>query len=176
MRVYRVLWLIFSLALVVLGVACIANPISTMLFLAYLLGFIMLFSGMGEIVYFFQTRYAMILVDGLLSCIFGLVLLFGGEALAQNFVPIFIALWLIVKGILWFVHVWRLSALLDSQSKVAIILMAGFYTVLGVLFVCFPHALAALLSFILGIVLMISGAVGLYFWYMSKKLDGDISH
>ncbi|WP_301065561.1 DUF308 domain-containing protein, partial [uncultured Helicobacter sp.] len=71
MRFNRVLWLAFSVSLVVLGVVCIANPLDTMRFLAYLVGFIMLFSGIGEIVYFIQMRYMMILLDGIVSCVFG---------------------------------------------------------------------------------------------------------
>lgn len=171
MRFNRVLWLAFSVSLVVLGVVCIANPLDTMRFLAYLVGFIMLFSGIGEIVYFIQMRYVMILLDGVVSCVFGVVLLFGGEDIAQNLIPLFIALWLILKGVLWFIHAWRVSYVVSVNTKMGIIIMGGLYVVLGILFILFPEVLATLISLALGIMLIISGGVGLYFWNLARRID-----
>lgn len=140
-----------------------------MIVLAYLVSFIMLFSGLGSLVYFFQMRFMMILIDGLLSCAFGLVLLFGGEEIAQNFIPLLIALWLILKGILWLIHAWRLSKISNLASGVMI--MGGLYVLLGVLFVIFPEVLATLISLILGITLIISGGIGLIFWNSLRKMQ-----
>lgn len=171
MRFNRILWLAFSISLIILGAVCMANPLVTMVLLAYLVGFIMVLSGIGEVIYFMQMRYAMILLDGILSCAFGLVLLFGEEEIAQNFVPLFIALWLILKGILWLVHSYRLASSLESNLKVGIIIMGGVYIVFGILFVLFPEVLATLISLILGAVLIISGAVGLYFWNALRNIE-----
>ena len=150
MNLKSILWLAFSLSLIILGIVCIANPDNTMIVIAYLVGFIMLFSGLGSLVYFFQMRFMMILIDGLLSCAFGLVLLFGGEEIAQNFIPLLIALWLILKGVM---------------------IMGGLYVLLGVLFVIFPEVLATLISLILGITLIISGGIGLIFWNSLRKMQ-----
>ena len=169
MNLKSILWLAFSLSLIILGIVCIANPDNTMIVLAYLVGFIMLFSGLGSLVYFFQTRFMMILIDGLLSCVFGLILLFGGEEIAQNFIPLLIALWLILKGILWLIHAWRLSKISNLVSGVMI--MGGLYVLLGVLFVIFPEVLATLISLILGITLIISGGIGLIFWNSLRKMQ-----
>lgn len=169
MNLKSILWLAFSLSLIILGIVCIVNPDNTMIVLAYLVGFIMLFSGLGSLVYFFQTRFMMILIDGLLSCVFGLILLFGGEEIAQNFIPLLIALWLILKGILWLIHAWRLSKISNLASGVMI--MGGLYVLLGVLFVIFPEVLATLISLILGITLIISGGIGLIFWNSLRKMQ-----
>ena len=169
MNLKSILWLAFSLSLIILGIVCIVNPDNTMIVLAYLVGFIMLFSGLGSLVYFFQTRFMMILIDGLLSCVFGLILLFGGEEIAQNFIPLLIALWLILKGILWLIHAWRLSKVSNLASGVMI--MGGLYVLLGVLFVIFPEVLATLISLILGITLIISGGIGLIFWNSLRKMQ-----
>ncbi|WP_104742556.1 HdeD family acid-resistance protein [Helicobacter cinaedi] len=169
MNLKSILWLAFSLSLIILGIVCIANPDNTMIVLAYLVGFIMLFSGLGSLVYFFQTRFMMILIDGLLSCVFGLILLFGGEEIAQNFIPLLIALWLILKGILWLIHAWRLLKVSNLASGVMI--MGGLYVLLGVLFVIFPEVLATLISLILGITLIISGGIGLIFWNSLRKMQ-----
>ncbi|MCX2717598.1 DUF308 domain-containing protein [Helicobacter sp. MIT 21-1697] len=169
MRFNRILWFALSLTLLVLGIVCIINPLHTMAFLAYFVGFIMLMSGIGGIFYFFTSRYIMMLLDGGVSCAFGLILLFGGEEIAQNFVPLFIALWLILKGVLWLIHAWRLSRIVYSNANTGIIFMGGFYIVLGVIFVLFPEILATLISLILGIILILSGCVGLYFWHTLRK-------
>ena len=63
MHFNRVLWIAFSISLIALGAVCIVNPLDTMAFLTYFVGFIMFLSGLGEIIYFMQMRYAMILVD-----------------------------------------------------------------------------------------------------------------
>ena len=171
MRFGRMLWLVLSISLIVLGVVCIANPLDTMEFLAFLVGFIMIFSGIGEIVYFVQMRYVMILLGGLISCVFGLVLLLGGDEISQNFIPLFIALWLILKGILWFIHSYRLTPFVTANLRVSIMTMGGVYILLGILFVIFPEILAMLISLALGIVLILSGIVGLYFWYILLKSE-----
>lgn len=156
------IWLAFSLLLIGTGVACIANPLHTMIMLAYLVGCVMILSGVGSLAYFIQSRFVMILLDGLLSCGFGLVLLFGGEEVAQNFVPLFIALWLILKGGLWLIHAWRLAHI--SMLTRGVKAMGWLYILLGALFVAFPQVLATLISFLLGMILIISGMVGLLLW------------
>ncbi|TLD95767.1 DUF308 domain-containing protein [Helicobacter jaachi] len=172
MRFNTLLWLAFSLSLIILGVICIMYPLDTMQMLAYFIGFIMVFSGVGSIIYFVQMRYVMILLDGLLSCVFGFILLFGGEEIAQNFVPLFVALWLILKGILWLIHSWRLYRIFQAiNSSIGIACMGVVYLLLGVIFVIFPQALATLLSIIIGITLILSGVVGLYFWITLKRMQ-----
>ena len=101
--------------------------------------------------------------------LFGIMLLFGGEEIAQNFIPLLIALWLILKGILWLIHAWRLSKISNLASGVMI--MGGLYVLLGVLFVIFPEVLATLISLILGITLIISGGIGLIFWNSLRKMQ-----
>ena len=101
------------------------------------------------------------LLDGVISCAFGLVLLFGGEEITQNFVPLFIALWLI--------HAWKLSRIVYSNTNTSITFIGGFYILFGVLFVLFPEILATLISLILGIILILSGGIGLYFWNTLRK-------
>lgn len=165
----RVFCLVFGITLLILGALCIANPLDTMSVLAYFVGFIMIFSGVGEVIYYTQKRHVIILLDGVLSCIFGLVLLFGDETISQNFVPLFIALWLMLKGFLWCIHTWRFSIYLNRNTKMGILLMGCFYIILGVVFCIFPNILATLISLMLGIALIISGAAGLYFWYIFKN-------
>lgn len=132
MRFNRVLWLALAISLIILGIVCIANPLDTMQWLAYLVGFIMLFSGIGEIIYFLQARYGMILFDGILSCIFALVLLFGGEEIAQNFIPLLIALWLIFKGVLWCIHAYKIAPFVESNFKAGIMIMGGVGCIFGI--------------------------------------------
>lgn len=159
-----ILWLAFSIALIVLGIVCMVNPSDTMIWLTYFVGFIMLFSGIGGIAYYFQTHFTMMLVDGILSTLFGLILLFGNSQIAENFIPYFIALWLILKGILWLIHSFRIKNFVQSSSILGIIIISGIYIILGVIFLIFPQILATLISFALGTTLIISGGVGIYFW------------
>ena len=163
------LWLSFSIALIILGIVCIINPLDTMVWLTYIIAFLILLSGVGSIIYFIQNRYAMVLLDGLLSFVLGLVLLFGGESIAENFVPFLIAIWLIIKGILWIIHAIRVR---DFVPNIAgIIIIGAICIVLGVVFLIFPQILATLISFALGSVLIINGCVGIYYWNSFRKLS-----
>lgn len=169
MRIYSPIWLIFSVAVVILGIACIANPLDTMAFLAYIIGFIMLFSGLGEIVYFIQSRFYFILLDGLISCILGGILLFSGDEIASSFIPLLVALWLIFKGVLWLVHILRAWQIL--QARFMLVCMSLSYILLGIIFVIFPEILSAIISLVLGGLLIVSGVVGLWIWNKARKFD-----
>ena len=156
--------LIFSLLLIILGFICMANPNETMSSLAYFIGALMLLSGIGSLLFGLQNRAQnpMLLLDGLLSSLFGGVLLFGGEEISESFVPLFIALWLIFKGGLWILHALRLRRY--GYFGNAFLFCGALGVGLGALFLVFPHILSTLLSFMLGMVLIISGAVGLFIW------------
>lgn len=169
MRFYRPLWLVFSLAVVILGIACIINPLDTMIFLAYFVGFVMIFSGLGEIAYFIQTRFYIMLFDGIISCVLGLILLFGGEEIAGNFIPYLVALWLMFKGVLWLIHTYRLWQILKVRKTMLLVSVA--YIALGVVFMIFPQILSAIISLALGILLMFSGIIGLWVWNRFRILD-----
>lgn len=159
-----ILTLIFSLLFIILGFICMANPNDTMSSLAYLIGAIMLLSGIGSLLFGLQnrTQSSMLLLDGLLSTLFGAVLLFGSEEISESFVPLFIALWLIFKGGLWILHGLRLRkyGYLSNAPLIFGTLGIG----LGILFLIFPQILSTLLSFMLGMILIIIGAIGLFIW------------
>lgn len=159
-----ILWFALSVTLIVLGIVCMVNPSNTMIWLTYFVGFIMLFSGVGGIAYYFQTRFTMMLVDGILSTLFGLILLFCNNQIAENFIPYLIALWLILKGILWLIHSFKIKNFIQGSSILGITIIGGIYIILGIIFLVFPQILATLISFALGTTLMITGGVGIYFW------------
>ena len=68
----RVLWLIFGIALIISGIIAIFNPLETVVMLAYIIGFLMIFSGISSIFYFVCLRHligsGIILLDGMVNC------------------------------------------------------------------------------------------------------------
>lgn len=167
MRFPTLFWLILSLIFIIFGVLCIVNPLHTMMFLAYVMAFVMLFSGIGAIAYFLQSHFLTFLVDGILSLLVGAVILFGGEDITQQFIPTIIALWLIFKGFLWLLHAYKYTRL-GARFMRGISFMGMFYILLGGLFIIFPELLATLLSFVLGITLILIGGMGLYVWKLTQ--------
>ena len=76
----RVLWIIAGILLIAVGVACIAHPGATLGGLSILLGLVMLFSGIVDIVIFATAHNIMygsgwFLLDGILTVLLSILIL-----------------------------------------------------------------------------------------------------
>lgn len=170
MKLKFYLWILLSILPIILGILCIANPLITMSFLSSIIGIAMFLSGVGSLIYFTQRRSYLMLIDGIFSCIFSGVLLFGGDYIAQSFVPLFVAIWLILKGGLWITHTFRRKSLGLSPNPI-LLLIGSISVLLGLVFIIFPEVLATLISFILGFIFITIGGIGLFLCNAQKRFD-----
>lgn len=170
MKLKSYLWILLSTLPIILGIFCIANPLNTMSFLSYIIGFAMFLSGAGSLIYFTQKRSYLMLIDGIFSCIFAGILLFGSDSIAQGFVPLFVAIWLILKGGLWITHTFRRKSLGLSSNPI-LLLIGSISVLLGLVFIIFPEILATLISFVLGFIFITIGGIGLFLSNTRRKFN-----
>ena len=92
-----------GLALVALGIVCIAYPVSTLLSLSWLLGLIFFVGGCSQFAAWanmrhFMSQSGLMFFSALLQVIAGLLMLFRPEPMASA-LPWLFAFWLLVEGI-----------------------------------------------------------------------------
>ena len=108
MKTSKKIWLcIAGILLIALGVYCIANPNITLVTVAWVLGFLTLFTGISKLVFTFRTQAFMPnsgsrMLIALVDIFFGLFFLYHilGTAVSLPFV---FAIWVIIEGISVFV-------------------------------------------------------------------------
>lgn len=113
--VSRVLWVIAGVLLIIAGAICLANPGTAIASLAVLLGIVMLFSGIVDIVIFAKGRNYMagagwFLVDGILTVLLSLFIM-GNQWFTALTLPLIFGMWLLFSGITKFVNSFDLQRL-----------------------------------------------------------------
>lgn len=104
MKTSTKVWMCLAgIALVALGVICIAYPLSTIVSLAWVLGFVFFAAGCSSIGAWsklrrFVPQSGILLFSGILQVILGLLVAFNPAPLAIA-LPFIFALWLIIEGI-----------------------------------------------------------------------------
>ena len=168
-KILRLFWLIRSVGIITIGVACICFPLKTMLAISYLAAIVILSFGIGSIYYFFVSynRSNFVLFDGIVSIALTIVLMFGNEYIGEHFIPYIVAFWVIFKGGVWAVLAVRIKTI-SPNTFLYMLAFGVFCVILGIIFIIKPEILAFLLSFVLGIGLIIFGIGTLIFWKISN--------
>lgn len=160
----RVLWAIAGILLMVCGVVCLSQPMAALGTLSLLLGIVMLFSGVVDILIFVKGRNLMFgsgwfLADGLITVIFSLFLLFN-QAFTTLTLPFIFGMWLLVSGISKFVNSFDLRCFGVRGW--------GWFTALGILLAVMgfctlldPVLGAVTLSVLVGVLLIVQGVASL---------------
>ena len=99
----RTLWIIAGILLIVAGLFCIFKPDTIFYSLSFLLGFVMLISGIVDIVIFVSSHRFMagsgwFLADGILTVLLSLFVL-GNEWMVTLTLPIIFGMWMMFSGI-----------------------------------------------------------------------------
>ena len=124
----RVLWILSGVLLILAGVLCLRSPGTALEGLTVILGLVMLFSGIVDILIFTGTHNYMIgagwlLMDGILTVILSLFVLFDHWFAAMT-LPFIFGIWLLCSGISKFVNSFDLQRLGIRGW--------GWFTVLGI--------------------------------------------
>ncbi|WP_394996391.1 HdeD family acid-resistance protein [uncultured Helicobacter sp.] len=164
-QILSILWLLCSICVIILGVACIVFPDGTMRTLSYFAALLMCSVGIVSIYYYFQSLYRprWVLFDGIISIVLALILLFGNEQIGENFIPLVIAFWVLFKGIVWIILAFNMRAFSHNAFS-SVMILGVICVILGLVFVAFPKILAFLLSFVVGLTLIVCGVVSVVFW------------
>ncbi len=168
----RVLWIIAGILLIAVGVACIAHPGATLGGLSILLGLVMLFSGIVDIVIFATAHNIMygsgwFLLDGILTVLLSILILCNHMFTALT-LPFILGMWLLFSGINRFVTSFDLQRLGVRGW--------GWFTGLGILltlagFLSFVDPLvgAIALTWMIGILLILQGIASILWGCFSNR-------
>lgn len=167
----RVLWLFFGILLILSGIATLFNPIETVLMLAYIIGFLTIFSGISAIFYFFSLRdksgSTLILLDGIVSTICGIIII-SHLQISGAFIPYMVAFFVIVRGVVAISSSIELKKLGYSQWGLSI--LSGILTLIAGIILTFNPILGAVyVSVVLGLCLILYGIITLQLWFAFGK-------
>lgn len=102
----RIVTIIAGMISVISGIWCLANPGETFFSLAFVLGIVMLFSGVSGIFAYLSMRIekdngtsGWILADGMLSVILSLLVL-SNQLVTDAVIPLFFGMWVMFSGIM----------------------------------------------------------------------------
>ncbi|ASJ22430.1 hypothetical protein BHAMNSH16_12570 [Brachyspira hampsonii] len=167
----RVLWLIFGILLIISGAATLFNPIETVLMLAYIIGFLTIFSGISSIFYFFSLKHksgsTLILLDGIVSAICGIIII-SNLQISGAFIPYMVAFFVIVRGVVAISSSIELKNLGYNQWGLSI--LSGILTLIAGIILTFNPILGAVyISVIVGLSLILYGIITLQLWFAFGK-------
>ena len=158
MRASNVLAIIFGVLIIVGGIYCLMTPATTYMSLAWMLGIVMIVDGIANIVTWFQLRKeglsnGWVLFDGVISIIFGIVLLgsFAARFAVDLFFAYAIAIWLIVTGIMRIGHSLQMRKLNQGIQPQSIGERWWFALIMGILVIiagvmCLFNPMIAMMS------------------------------
>ncbi len=107
MKVFvKVLWIIAAVALILAGASTFFNPLSAFVTVSYIIGGVLVLSGIIGIIAYFVGRNVMlgagwVLADGILSAIFGAMIIFGeySKGFLAVSIGIMVGMWLLISGV-----------------------------------------------------------------------------
>ena len=156
----RILKIIAGVVLILTGVLCFANPGVTFIYIAFLLGCAMIFSGASGILAYIiinkkKEPSGLILTEGILTTILGCLVL-SNQLATDAVIPVFFGMWVMFSGIL------RMVESLEMKSTGIVIwkwiLAQGMISILAGVYAFVNPMLAGLAAFvIIGIFFVIQG-------------------
>ena len=168
----RVLWLIFGIALIVSGIVAIKYPLNTTITVAYIIGFLMIFSGISSIFYFVSLRHlsgsGIILLDGIVSTICGIIII-SNLLISAAVIPYFVAIFTIVRGAVSITSSIDLKK--NGYDKWGWTLISGILTIIAGIILTFNPLLGTVyLSVVLGCGLILYGIITIQLWFGYGRL------
>lgn len=148
--------IIVSLLLIVVGIFLIVYPETTLSFLSYGAGIILLVTGLIPTINFFINKENQKYLD--ISFLFGIVCIVVGiviiikPTIVGSVVPLLIGIWMIINGVIKLYY----SILINKVIKsIASIIISLFILACGLLLVLNPFSGAVALTIIIGIFLVV---------------------
>ena len=179
MNLRKICSIILSVIMIALGVYCIFTPGITYLNLAYMIGVSILFDAIGKIFNWWHYRKendisdSWLLISGILSCIFSVILLSDGLfqfALDMTIVYL-IAVWILITGIIRIVRSFRIRKLYKATDLIGrrwwVVFTFGIILAcVGILSLMNPSLLILTIGVNIGLAILISGCNMLTFALM----------
>ncbi|HFI0463703.1 TPA: HdeD family acid-resistance protein [Streptococcus suis] len=148
-----------------LGLYLIFNPAINILSIAWAISFAIFVGGISDVVDYFARHRAFRnfwqLVGGVLTVLFGLILISGGYVVLPVAIPQVIAIWLIVYGIIRLISAYKVKDIQPLISK--FLLVTGIITILlGILLWFQPLLTSLAASYLIAFVFLYHGISTLF--------------
>ena len=153
------LWLFASgLIIIGLGVYLWLNPSEAVLALALYIGIVLIISGLGYLVAFFNKKYSWYLAQGLLNVLVGIIFVTNLSTIALS-LPIMVAFWSLFVGAL------QISSAYHSKTNSGSWLLTFLSGVLGIIFafliISNPFIGKIAITIVIGIYMIFYGVLGI---------------
>jgi uncharacterized membrane protein HdeD (DUF308 family) len=165
--------LIQGIIAIVFGVILILWPVKTLLAATWIIGAFLLLTSVAAILYSFlgskkskkETSH-IILIQGILALVFGIVLIANPETVLKFLVLIF-AIWSIASGI---IQVFRgLFGGGESAEAIRIHIFSGLFSIfVGVLLFVFPIGTITFVQILIGLAILVNGISTVIYTYKLK--------
>lgn len=168
-----VLWIISSILLVIFGVFFIFNPELAVSTLVFWIGLSIIFSGVMSIKEYQYIKFKWMLFDGIISILFGVLLLFLHIFTPlTSIIAIIFGIWVICKGLNKIVQSIKIKKY--GINKWYKILLIGILEVVFVL-IAFIKPIIAMFTVALsiGMHLIVSGASSIVTWNIIRKIKSN---
>lgn len=163
-RVSQILWLAGSVLLLAAGICCLVRPDTVLVNLIYVLGALVLLSGILTIIVYFQFGRGTfgggwMLFDGIVTILLATAL-FAGKLLVTSILPYMFAVWIFIQGII------KINVALDLRRLGvrrwwAVFTGALLCVALGMLAAIEPMGTVKILGILAGVYLIFEGATSL---------------
>ena len=160
----QILWLTSSVLLLAAGICCLLRPDTVLVNLVYVLGALVLLSGILTIIVYFQFGRGTfgggwMLFDGIVTIILAAALL-AGKLLVASILPYMFAVWIFIQGII------KINVALDLRRLAvkrwwAVFTGALLCIALGMLAAIEPMGTVKILGILAGVYLIFEGATSL---------------
>ena len=169
----RFLWLISGILLIFAGVVTIFNPAGTLASIAFILGLVMLLSGVFDIIIFATTHEGIwgagwVLADGIFNILIA-AFLFGHQIVTAEVIPYIFGMWVIFTGVTRMVTAFDLKKL-GIQRWGWLALFGALSALMGVISFFCPGVAAIVISIFIGIFLILNGVSAVFLWIYAQGM------
>ncbi len=166
-----IIWVLFSIAILVGGVMGLFVPLDVFASLVFLLPIFLIAGGIGSLVAAFgmqKNGASFILADGLLSIIFGIIFIIGGLETTSLVVIYYIGFMVIFKGILGLGCAFEFKRL--NLNWIFVLVFSLLNIIIAFVFIIYPRIGGITIGVIVSLLILFFGLASFVGWFEGRKL------
>lgn len=171
----RILWLIFSLLTIAMGIGGLFIPLELFASLIILLPWLLLCGALSNVIYYFYLKdknvgdMNILLIDALLSVLFAIIFFVSGIFVTGYTVIMFIAFMAMFKGIIGLYYMFKYKK--QGADWVWLLISSILSIIIAIIFILFPGVGGLTTGFMIAFMVLWFGIISLLAWFGIKKID-----
>lgn len=167
-----IVWIVFSVLMIVGGIIGLVTPLETFASLIFLLPIFLFVGGIGSVLHYINVRHTggagFILADGLMSIAFAIIFYMSPMGFTSMFVVTFVAFMTMFKGILGLGYAFELKKL--GVSWVLALIVSILNVIIAVVFIVFPIIGGITMGVMIALLVLFFGLASLALWFSNKEI------